>query len=486
MKRIFFLHFFLFLGLWVQAQPQRQAQPQSGTGTVHILAVNDMHAAIERFPQFAAVVDSLRTLYPDLLLVSAGDNRTGNPINDVHAVPSKPMVDLMNVVGFNYSALGNHEFDGGIDGLRSVINNSNCRYLCANMVAPDSLRLHTDPFALVERNGISIGLLGLVQSNPYTGLPDAHPKLFGPLQFRPVNQVAPTYAWMRNVCDVFILLTHNGFEDDIKLASVMPEVDVIIGGHTHTRVDPCRMEGNVMITQAERFLKYATLVTLTVQDGKVVDKQATLIDVLHYPTRVAAVQAMVDSFSNDQTLQRVLTQATNPFACKEELGCLMADAMRQEAQADIAVQNSGGVRYDTKEAGAFTVNDVYRLDPFGNEMVVFNLTGEEMERMLAAICRADDYGPAYVSGIAYTIHLGADNRDVKNVSITLPDGSHFDRKRTYRVVMSSYVATVSDYEKEDEGTNLFLVVSDGIIHFLSRQPSVDYLGVSRVTIKTGL
>ena len=80
---------------------------------VHILAVNDMHAAIEAFPQLAAIADSLRALYPSMLILSAGDNRTGNPKNDMFRISSYPMVSLMNQVGFDATTLGNHEFDVG-------------------------------------------------------------------------------------------------------------------------------------------------------------------------------------------------------------------------------------------------------------------------------------------------------------------------------------------------------------------------------------
>ena len=80
---------------------------------VHILATNDMHAAIEAFPQLAAIADSLRERYPFLLIFSAGDNRTGNPKNDMFRISSFPMVALMNEVGFHATALGNHEFDVG-------------------------------------------------------------------------------------------------------------------------------------------------------------------------------------------------------------------------------------------------------------------------------------------------------------------------------------------------------------------------------------
>ena len=107
-----------------------------------------------------------------------------------------------------------------------------------------------------------------------------------------------------------------------------------------------------------------------------------------------------------------------------------------------------------------SVKDIYRLDPFGNELVVYNLTGEEVKRLLAAICRADDYGPAFVSEIQYKIALGKDNKEVKKVEVKMPDGSKFDEKRTYKVVVNSYVASVSNYEKADEcSLKIFLVVA---------------------------
>lgn len=448
------------------------------TQKVHILSVNDMHAAVERFPQLAVVVDSLRALYPDLLLLSAGDNRTGNPVNDMYPEVCGPMVALMNAVGFNYSTLGNHEFDDGIDALRTVVNNSNCRYLCANINVPDSLRLHIEPFHIIRCGDIRIALLGLVQVGE-NGYPDAHPKKFSTVTFRDPIEVAREYAWLRQVSDVFIVLSHNGFEDDMKFAEAFPEVDVIIGGHSHTRVDGTQLFDGVLITQAQRDLKYATETTITLENRKIVDRQAELINIADYSRKKPEIQAMVDRFSDNETLNRVLTTASE-FTCKEELGCLMADAMRVQTNADIGVQNSGGVRYETKPAGNFTVGDVYRLDPFGNELVMYTLSGVEVLEMLAAVCRADDYGPAYVSGIRYEILLGKDNKEVKKVVVKMPDGSKFDRKRSYRVVMSSYIASVADYKKADEGQNLSLVSSDQLIKYLEQQEKVDYKGVKRI------
>jgi len=134
------LHASLFLALVMTANGQKRE--------IHILAVNDAHAAIEAMPQVVGIVDSLRTLYPSLLVFSAGDNRTGNPINDKHAIPGYPMVALMNIAGFNGSAVGNHEFDDF--SFPALCGLSTFRYICANMTAEDSTGISTVPYQLFD------------------------------------------------------------------------------------------------------------------------------------------------------------------------------------------------------------------------------------------------------------------------------------------------------------------------------------------------
>ena len=82
-----------------ESKPAGTETPASvGEGEVVILSVNDMHASIDQFPKFAAMVDSLRAVYPDLLLFSAGDNRTGNPVNDQYAPINYPMIEFINLM----------------------------------------------------------------------------------------------------------------------------------------------------------------------------------------------------------------------------------------------------------------------------------------------------------------------------------------------------------------------------------------------------
>ncbi|MCF0208318.1 MAG: metallophosphoesterase, partial [Bacteroidaceae bacterium] len=98
MKKLF-LSFLLTLSFAICSYAQ--------DGKLKFLAVNDMHSHIEYFPQLAFIVDSIRAICPDLQLVSGGDNRTGNPWNDMAAEPNLPMVELMNTLGFNMSVMGN-------------------------------------------------------------------------------------------------------------------------------------------------------------------------------------------------------------------------------------------------------------------------------------------------------------------------------------------------------------------------------------------
>ena len=454
------------------------------TKEVHILAVNDMHANIDQFPNFATLVNGIRTKHPGLLLFSAGDNRTGNPVNDMHPEASLPMITLMNHVGFNLSAIGNHEFDAGLVALRRVVYRSHFRYVCANMSMPDTLRLHIEPYKMFEVDGVRIAVLGLVQRNE-GGTPDTHPDNVKGITFRPPIETAKEYAWLRDRCDVFIVLVHDSYEEAIKLAEAFPQPDLIISGHSHTAIDHEAADtkdtfNNVLITQAGSHLKYATYIIVELEDGKVAKRKARLLPV---PVPNARVQAMVNEFNNNDVLKRELTQAAADFTNCEELGCLMADALRSELGADIAFQNPGGVRLSKLEKGPVTVGTVYALDPFGNEAVEYTLTGEEVLRLITAAYNAEGKSPVYVSGIRYGMTINPDGT-VKDVTAAM-DGdaaAPFDLQRRYKVVMSSYLAAICEYEKADTGRELGRLATDLLIEYLQKQPSVDYHGVKRANV----
>jgi len=454
---------------------------QAQNKEITILAVNDMHAAIDRFPQFVALVDSMRTAHPNLLLFAAGDNRTGNPANDMHPVSSFPMMTLMNKAGFNLSAVGNHEFDGNIDGLRSVVHGSNFRYVCANMYAPDSMRLFIEPYKIFEIDGVKIGVLGLIQQGA-NGLPDSHPNNLKNIAFRPFDQVAEEYNWLRNHCDVFVLLVHEGYDESIELLNQNPVPDVMISGHSHTPVQTTELHNGVLLTQAGSGLKYVTHITLQLQDGKITKKESNLMDVNAFSKFDTAVQRMVNEFNSNESLLRELTMVNADFSDYEELGSMMTDAIRIETGADLALQNPGGVRFNTFPKGMITVRDIYRLDPFNNNVIEYNLTGEEVLRLIKAAYIAEGKEASYISGATYEMEIDKQG-EIKKLQVKMNNGVNLDPKQKYKVVMNSYLSAVSLYEKDDPGKDLFITSANMTIGYLEKQPSIDYKGVKRVTVK---
>ena len=449
---------------------------------VTILSVNDMHATIDQFPKLAAIADSLRALYPSLLILSAGDNCTGNPYSDRYKEPSYPMTALMNAVGFHASAMGNHEFDLKPEGFRRQASRSTFRYLCANLIAPDSLPMPVLPYQIFDCEGVRVGVLGVVQRGAQ-GTPDTHPDNVRGLRFLPEEETIRRYAGLRDSCEVAILLSHCGYEADQQWAEKFPFWDVIIGGHTHTKVAGNTFQGNVLITQAENKLRYATLTHLKLSDGKVVSKTSELIDVRAASHEQELATAMLNYFSHNEALEQVLTQVEADLTTYEELGTLMVDAYRAESGAEIALLNAGGVRYDNQPKGPMTVGDVLRLDPFGNESLLYQLTGKEVEQLVIECRAADGCGAPYVSGISY--RLVADKTDpaqVKQLQIYDEAGRKLNRKKSYTVMVSSYVAAICPLLSDKPAQRLYTQTADLIIRFLSKQSTINYQGVKHSVI----
>ena len=447
---------------------------------VHILSVNDMHAKIENMPQLAAIADSLRALYPDLLIISAGDNRTGEPLNDLYEIPAYPMVILMNMIGFDATTMGNHEFDSGAEGLGKLMHMSGFDYICANLDPAPAFGIYPRPTEIFDVNGVKVGFVGAVEVNDRM-TPDTHPDNVKGLSFKPVLETVQQYKWLRDVCDVVIFLSHLGYDADVEISKDLPWVDVIIGGHSHTQIDGGEMHNGLMITQVTNRLKRVTHITITVEDGKVVDRKAECIEVEGYPKQDVAVAEMVRFFSNNPEFQRVLATLTAPMTSYEQLGCMMTDAWRVETGSDIAFTNTGGVRYDNLPAGPFTVSDVLRLDPFGNDTVQLELTGQELKDMLIATTYNDTYGFPKVSGIICNVIFDKKNPEkIKELKITNPDGSKFDLKKTYKVVTNSYSAAIADSPRKDQGRNLNRTTASIIQEYLEHQGKIDYTGVCNV------
>jgi 5'-nucleotidase len=416
------------------------------------------------------MVDSLRAIYPDMLLFSAGDNRTGNPVNDQYDPVNYPMIELMNRTGFDLCAVGNHEWDGSIASLQNDIERADFPFLCANVSIPKTNNLDIKPFITMEQQGVKMAVVGMIEIR-HDGIPGAHPDKLKGLSFKRPEVVLPEYKYLRNENDVVILLSHCGLEDDLELAQANPWLDAIIGGHSHTLIEHPSETNGVLITQSGSHLKNATLVKLRVKDHKVIGKEAIVLDVNKVRKEKPEIKQLVNEFNDAPALNEPIAVAKTKFETPEELGCLITDALREVSGADFAFQNTGGVRITHLKKGPITVKDVYSIDPFNNEVVVYKMTGAQVKKFILNTYRKNGGYPSYVSGMNYSVSDDGNTVWIRDAG--------FSTHNVYKVAMNSYMASTVTIESEDEGQSMFMTSEEMMIEFLRNHKEVDYQGIVR-------
>lgn len=457
------------------------------TQTVAILSVNDIHAAIDGMPRLAYVADSLRRIYPDFLLVSGGDNQTGNPINDQYEPQGQPVMELMNALHFDLTAVGNHEFDCSSQRFAEQIEQSRFTYINCNIIPPSTWqgRLVADTVICMP-NGMRIGWLGALQLGP-TGIPDSHPDKMKGFRFvHPVEAIRSRIHALRSRSDVVIALNHLGIEDDVALAHALPKhtLSLIIGGHSHTRIAKEMWVNGTLITQSEAKLKYATLTLIRRSASGKISLKSRLISLEGKNAHIDFdIRRMVDKYNSNPSFNRVLAQATSPYLNKDALGYLMADALQYATDMDIALVNPGGVRISKLPAGAITVRDVYTLDPFNNDILCYRLTGAELKDLLMAAYPEDENRPVYAAGIRMQYHTRNKNQTLDSVEVMTHDGRPLEPQRQYAVAMNSYMASVYRFPAKARGINLRRTTAQGLMFYLHHQKKVSgHTGVRRFWI----
>lgn len=453
---------------------------------IRILSVNDMHAGMERMPRFAFIVDSLRREYPELLILSGGDNQTGNPFNDQYDPKGWPMIEMMNAIGFDASVVGNHEFDTGREGFAYLVSHATFPFLCANMEPPADLPIHPR-MTLRTKNGYTVGIISLLFINEL-GIPDSHPDKVRPFTFHEPMESYERYLGMRDSVDVLLFLNHYGVLHDQALAKALPSgvVDLIVGGHSHTKIDRELYENGILITQAGSKLHYCTLTDLTLgPDRRVIARSSRLIPIAEGGKEQPAMRALVDKIFANPEMHKALATTEEGLLSKEELGYLMTDAFREVTGADFALTNPGGIRIDSIAPGPISMLDVYTLDPFSNQMMTVELTPAELHRLFeSGFDQLDDRRPIVPSGLHVTYALRADGT-LEGVTILDDNDQPLDADRTYKVALSSYAASVYSYGDKSRVKDEHLTSEEAIIAYLSRHRiAPDYSEEHRITIFT--
>ncbi|MBO4873931.1 MAG: bifunctional metallophosphatase/5'-nucleotidase [Bacteroidales bacterium] len=447
---------------------------QTDEKVLYVVSVNDMHGNIDNFPQFAALLDTLRKQYPDLLLISAGDNRTGHPVNDRYPKPSYPITKLMNEVHFDLSALGNHEFDIGVEGLRDVIGWSDFDYVCANVYFDDSINVK--PYKIIDYKGLKIGFVGGIQVGE-NGIPDFHPNCAKGVSFKPIEEVLSEYMFLRKECDMLFLISHCGLEADIEIAKKFPQFDAIFGGHSHKKIERTKLIGNTMITQSGKKLNYLTVSVFYFTNGKIDYKAQQVFSVKDFAKKDERIQKMVDEFGNLDIFRKVVGHNDADIDSKEPLGCFMADVIRDATKSDLAFQNPGGVRLGKLPAGEITAKDIYTLDPFDNIIMKYKVSGQEIMDMLEMACYKTEDFPMLCSGCSCILHRN-EYEEIESIELLLDNGKPLDLNAKYNIAINSYIASVYGFNKH-KGKE-FPHSCDLIFNYLEKRQHINYAGVTRI------
>lgn len=467
MKRL--LNFLLLFVLVFCSATAKQAQ-------IIILSTNDMHGSIDNFAKVAAFVQKERAKNPNVIVLSGGDMFSGNPIVDQHHEKGFPIIDLMNRIGYQYEIFGNHEFDYGQQILNDRISQAKFEFLCANMnVDPQVASIKQPrPYATFSIDGVKVCLLALTGASKRPDgryLPAAHPDRLTGLEFIDPIGTALKHKELRNDCDLFLALTHIGYEYDQELAKAMPELDVIIGGHSHTRIDSTLLINNVLVTQTGDHLNFIGKTTITLEDNKVMDKKFELINVAKLRDEDPEIKQLIQKFHDESPLNQVLAQASAQFDGKEPLGALMTDAVTSVHKLDFAFQNAGGIRIPMIPKGKITASMVYELDPFGNRVVIYEMTPAEIRLLIKNSYRkASKRADLMVSGMTYIIKTHDDL--ATDVIIKDMKGRALDENKLYKVGMNSYISSSYRFGHTNPGTELESTASDALIEYLKKKKVV--------------
>ncbi len=429
---------------------------------LRVLATNDFHGSLEASAQswsnrrpvggaaaVAGMMDRLAAACGCATIrLDAGDVMQGSPVSNLSY--GRATVEAFNAMGYAASAIGNHEFDWGVDTLVARIRDARFAWLSANVRERATGRTPpwTAPWRTVTAGRWKVAVVGYsTEETPST----TRPSNVAALAFDsgPARLDAAIAAARAAGPDFVIVVAHAGAfcnqgvcrGEVVDLASALHNrPDLIVSGHTHSLIQTT--VNGIPIVQARSNGTALGIVDL-------VDSAGTRAARIRVETVWAdrerpdsAVARVVASYA-----QRVAPLVERPVATLAEpltrsgdqypLGNLIADADRAAAHADVAIVNNGGIRADLR-AGTVTWGELFQVEPFQNFVVRLTVTGAVLRQALEHALGASE-ARAHVSGIAVRVNpAGPPGQRVTAVS--LADGRPLDDSARYTLAVPDFMA----------------------------------------------
>jgi 2',3'-cyclic-nucleotide 2'-phosphodiesterase (5'-nucleotidase family) len=403
-------------------------------------------AMVGGFAALSGYLDSLRKDNVRSIYLDAGDVMTGNPICNINydGIDGGALLKFYDLLDLDAFELGNHEFDKGTEFARLFSRAAHFPVLCSNLVEKGKPEPAFKPFVILERDGLKIGVIGLILEGFVDIVTKSSSESFDVLK---AAETAQSYIdELDPRTDLIILLTHIGIEDDRKLAQQLHNVDLIIGGHSHTRLDEPGKVNGIVIAQAGSYCKNLGILRLTVAGDTLMNYSGKLIPLIVKDVRPNPVVAAL-SDSLDSVIKSIYGEVINstPVPLKREysqscnLGNLLCDLMRARYRTDIAFANSGGIRMDLNP-GSITKLDVVEMLPFQNGVVVFEATGAELMNTVRQQARAQGIESGEIlqmSGLE--VKYRSANSDIEIEEVRVGE-EPLDESQIYSVVTHDYIS----------------------------------------------
>ncbi|PPS22295.1 bifunctional metallophosphatase/5'-nucleotidase [Brachyspira murdochii] len=332
-------------------------------------------------------IDNIKKTNENVIVMHAGDTITGSVFSIVYQGMDE--VELMNDLGVNVSALGNHEFDFGINQLNNIISNRNFPTIACNVKVIATGENYVPSYMITNIKGINVAVVGVLQSEKmnitqgldYIDIEDEILSLKNLLNTTPINTTN----------DMTILLSHAGFDTDKKIAESLPNVfNIIIGGHTHTLIEKPVIIGNTTIVQAGEYGEYIGTIDVMFKNGKYAYPNYKLTRLDETIKEDETILAKIDEMQKEVDKEFNTEIAVLPYALTDEdirnksaaLGNFVSDIVSSSQEGiDIALINSGSLRGELP-SGKVTLGNIYEFFPFDNLIILTTLSGSELKSIL--------------------------------------------------------------------------------------------------------
>jgi 2',3'-cyclic-nucleotide 2'-phosphodiesterase (5'-nucleotidase family) len=369
-----------------------------------IMHTNDMHASflsheatwmkttprpqVGGFVRLQQVIDSVRALGVPTLLLDAGDVMTGDPIAEIdyRGATGGALFEMMNRMGYDAWTFGNHDLDISKDNLKNLTRVASFPTLNANIVSEKGeFPLNNKPYAVFKRGGISIGVVGLMMQNLSEMVNQKN--LIGLKVLSPQETAQKYIDELRPKVDLVVLLTHQGADEDQSMAGNLKGVDLIVGGHSHTRIRVPKNVNGTRVVQAGANAENLGIMRITLQGGHPVKYWEDLVQLWPDPqAKRGSIAGLVDSMQAEIMLHykdqlTTLGEDWLRSAPGNPLANFICEAQREAAYAQVSFMNIHGVRKDLT-AGPVTKKDLFEVLPFRNMLATFQFTGAQLKQVV--------------------------------------------------------------------------------------------------------